>query len=105
LLASDDPWAQPGKARIKFAKRTLLSMSLGRNRTLRNGWLAGVPSLFIAFGQRNIFALHMRDELTLKPGRKAIPIGFIAGIAEDHFIVFNILPLIPARSELKQAIT
>jgi hypothetical protein len=47
----------------------------------------------------------MLYELTLKSGGKAIPITFKAGIAEDHFIVFNILPLIPAGSELKHAIT
>ncbi len=61
--------------------------------------------MFIAFGQCDIFALHMLYELSLKSGGKASPITSKAGIAEDHFIAFNILPLIPAGSELKQAIT
>ena len=67
--------------------------------------LTGEPSLFIAFWQFDIFALHMRNELSLNSGREAIPMGLKAGITEDHFIMLNILPLIPAGSKLKHSVT
>jgi len=46
-------------------------------------------------------ALHMRNELNLKSGSKAIRHPLIASFTKKHFIMGEILPIIPLRSVLE----